>query len=388
MTWVLFALAAAAGAYQILAVLAIARHLRKRDPEPVEFPPVSILKPVHGLDPHFYEGIRSHAVLDYPDYELLFGVSDPSDPAIPEIDRLASEFPRIRVRLIVAARRGPNQKVTVLADLAAAARRPVLVVNDSDIRVEPDYLRRIVAPLADPAVGVVTCLYRGSGAGLPGRFESVAIATDFIPSVLVAPLAGVSEFALGATLALRAKDLAAIGGFDAIAPYIADDYQLGRRVRRLGRGMRMSRAVVETSIGETTWAGVWRHQLRWARTIRVSRGGGYLGLPLTNATFWALLLALAGAWPAAVSLFGLRMAVALLSARAVLGDRRAAADSWLVPFRDLAGLAVWVAGLFGETVEWRGARMRLSPDGRITVLSEAPATGAATASLPRSARPE
>lgn len=388
MTWILFALAAAAGAYQLLALAAIVRHLRKRDPRPAAFPPVSILKPVHGLDPRFYEGIRSHALLDYPDYELLFGVSDARDPAIPEISRLASEFPKLRVRLVVAARRWPNQKVAVLAELAAAARHPILVVNDSDIRVDRDYLRRVVPPLENPEIGVVTCLYRGRAADLPGRFESIALATDFIPSVLVAPLAGVSEFALGATLAFRAADLAAIGGFDSIAGYIADDYQLGRRIRDLGRRVVMSRAVVETSIGGATWAGVWRHQLRWARTIRVSRGGGYLGLPFTEATLWALLLALAGAWPAAAGLFGLRIAVALLSSCAVLRDRQAAVHSWLVPFCDLAGVALWAAGLFGRTVEWRGARIRLSRDGRITALSEVPANGEATASLPRSARPE
>jgi ceramide glucosyltransferase len=370
--YALLAVGAAAAAYQLLALAAALRRLAVRETAGRERPPVSILKPVHGLDPDFYEAIRSHAVQEYPDFEIIFGVSDPEDPAIRDIDRLKAEYPAVAIRLLRSATDAPNHKAGVLADLAAAARHPVLVVNDSDIRVPRDYLARIVAPLEDPAAGMVTCLYRARANGWAGRFEAVGIATDFAPSVLVAPLVGVSEFALGSTMVFRAADLARIGGFAAIADYIADDYQLSRRIRALGRRVVISKCVVETSVPDAGWADMWRHQLRWARTIRLSRGGGYTGLPLTNATLWAALLAASGAWWAALPLFGLRLASGLVTAVFVLGDRRALANAFLIPFRDLASLAIWACGLFGSTVVWRDARLRLDREGRIVGIERTP----------------
>jgi ceramide glucosyltransferase len=391
--YLLLTLGVAAAVYQALALAGALRRLAAREPEPRRLPPVSILKPVCGLDPEFYENIRSHAVQDYTlpehtserplaseraasapqapcravsaEYELVFGVSDPADPAIAEIERLQAEYPAVAIRLVRSTTPAPNGKVGVLADLAAAARYSLLLVNDSDIRVPPDYLARVVAPLEDPAVGVVTCLYRARPASLAGRFEAVGIATDFMPSVLAAPLVGVSEFALGSTLVFRRADLERIGGFRAIADYIADDYQLSRRISGLGLKVVMSKCVVETWLPETTWAGVWRHQLRWARTIRLSRGGGYAGLPLANATLWAALLAAVGLWWAALALFALRLAAGLTTAAGVLGDRAALRDAWMIPLRDLAGLALWAGGLFGSEVLWRGLRLKLDREGRI-----------------------
>jgi ceramide glucosyltransferase len=363
--YLLLALGAAAAAYQLLALIAALLRLRARDPVATELPPVSILKPVHGLDPRFYEGIRSQAAQDYPEFEILFGVSDPADPAIAEIERLAAEFPARAIRLVRTSPSTANAKVGTLAELAAAARYPVLVASDSDICVPPDYLRRVVAPLEDPSVGVVTCLYRASAARWAGRFEALGIATDFAPSVLVAPLVGVSEFALGSTMAFRAKDLERIGGFAALADYLADDYHLGRLIRGLGKRIVLSRCVVETSLSDRSWRGVWRHQLRWARTIRVSRSGGYAGLPLSNATLWAVLLAAAGVWWAAIPLLALRLAAGLVAGAAVLKDHSVLVLWPLIPLRDLAGLALWACGLFGSTVDWRGARLRLRRDGKI-----------------------
>lgn len=363
MTCLLLAVAAAATAYQCLALAAALRQLLLRERPPNWTPPVSVLKPVHGLDPHFCECIRSHAVQDYPEFEILFGLNDPADPARPAIERLAAEFPE-RVRLIVSSNPAPNGKVGLLLDLAAAARHPVLVVSDSDIRVPVEYLRRVVGPLEDPQVGVVTCLYRARAVSWPGRFEAVGIATDFAPGVLVAPLVGVSEFGLGATLAFRAADLERSGGFAAIAGHLADDYQLSRRIRDLGLRVVISKLVVETWLGDQTWGEVWRHQLRWARTIRVSRGGGYKGLVLTHATLWALALALVGWWGPAAALFGTRLAAAVAVA-AALGDRRTLGRLWLVPLRDLWGSALWASGLAGSEVEWRGLRLRLDRAGRI-----------------------
>ena len=363
--YLLLAFGAAAAAYQLLALAAGLRQALRR-PTPGAFrPPVSILKPLHGLDPDFYQTVRSHALLDYPEFELLFGVSDAGDPAIGEIERLQAEFPAVAIRLIRSDADTPNRKVGVMADLAAAARYPVFVVNDSDIRVEPDYLQRVVAPLEDPNVGMVTCLYRARARLLPGRFEAVGIATDFAPSVLVAPLVGVSGFALGSTMAFRADDLARIGGFASFAGYIADDHELGRRIGELGRRVVISTCVVETTVPDASWVEMWRHQVRWARTIRLSRGGGYLGLPIANATLWAVLLAAGGLWKAALALVALRVAAGLMTAVGVLRDRQSLACAYLIPFRDLAGLAIWAAGLFGSTVVWRDASLKLDREGRI-----------------------
>lgn len=366
MSGALAALGAVAAAYQAVALAAALRQaIRRRGPAggAAFHPPVSILKPVHGLDDRFEKCIRSHAALDYPDYEVLFGVSDANDPAVPAIERLAREH--ANVRLMVCPSRAANGKVGVLMDLARAARNPVLVVNDADIEVDRNYLREVVPPLADEGVGMVTCLYRARAATWPGRIEALGIATDFAPGVLVAPLVGVSEFALGSTMVFRARDLERIGGFARIADYIADDYQLSRRIRELGMRVELSRYVVETSPPEGGWAAVWRHQVRWARTIRVSRGGGYLGLPVTFATLWAAALAAAGMWWWAAGVIAMRLASAMAGAVA-LADRASLRYIWLLPVRDIFAAAVWAAGLAGREVEWRGKRLKLRRDGRIT----------------------
>jgi ceramide glucosyltransferase len=357
--------ALAAACYYLLAIVAALRWRRARPaPAGAPTPPVSILKPVRGRDPRFYDAIRSHAAQDYPEFEMLFGLSDPDDPAAEDIRRLAGEFPERRIRLLPVATTMPNVKVGVLSALAAGARHPVLVVNDSDIAVPPGYLRAVVAPLADAAAGLVTCLYRARAESRAGRWEALGIATEFAPSVLVARLLGISEFALGSTMALRAADLRRIGGFPAIGEHLADDYQLGRCVTALGLRVVFAPVVVETNLGGQSWPDAWRHQLRWARTIRVSRPGGYYGYAVTHATVWSLAALAAGAWAIAASALTVRMAAGALSA-GVVGDRGALRRLWLTPFRDLGGFAVWFCGLFGRTVDWRGQKLTLSRDGRI-----------------------
>ena len=358
-------LSAAAAAYQLLALAAALWHLTRKEAPAKSLPPISILKPVCGLEPHFREAILSHTSQDYPEFEIVFGAADASDPAVEEVRRVMAEFPQSRIRLVCGASEAANRKAGVLVELAKAARYPLLLVNDSDVRVPQGYLRRIVSPLEDPEVGLVTCLYRGWSEHWPGRWEALGIATDFAPSVLVAPLVGVREFGMGATLLFRAEDLRAIGGFEALADYIADDYQLACRIARLGRRVVMSKVVVETGLAGRCWSEVWRHQVRWARTIRVSRPGGYAGLVLSNASLWALVAALAGAWWAALVLLGLRMLVGLVVGVGILHSREVRRTFLLIPLRDLWGAAVWLCGLFGNTVEWRGTRLRLTPDGRI-----------------------
>jgi ceramide glucosyltransferase len=364
----LYVLCAAAGAYQAIAFVAVARQLlrpkRKLAPGAL---PVSILKPVRGLDEGFREAVASHAAQHYaPGFEILLGMGEDDAEAAAEIDRLAADFPSVSIRRVACPEKAPNAKVGRLIGMAREARHPWLVVNDSDIRVPPGYLADVTAPLGDPRTGLVTCLYRATGSTLAARFEALGIVIDFAPSTLVAPMFGVSEFGLGSTLAFRREDLDAIGGFGAVADYLADDYQIGARIHRLGRVNQIARTVVETGLGAATWTAVWRHQVRWARTIRVSNGIGFSGLPITCATLWAILALAAGTWPVAAVLAILRLMVALVCGVGLLGSNDATRLIWLVPARDLFGLAVWAAGMVGDTVEWRGRRLRLARDGRIT----------------------
>jgi len=338
---------------------------------------VSVLKPVHGLDPDTPGAFRSQAAQDYPCFELLFGVKEANDPAIAEIARLKAEFPNARIRLLVGGDEGRNGKVGLLRMLARHAQHPIWVVNDSDIRVSPSYLREVVAPLERSSIGLVTCLYRPVPHSLPAAWEALGIATDFIPSTLVAPMLGVREFGLGSTLAFRADDLAEAGGFAAISDYIADDYQLGRNIAKLGKRAVLSTYVVETSLGDDTWEGVWQHQLRWARTIRLSKGKAYAGLPITHAGLWACLAMLAcWAWPAPVMwplpviwiapiLVALRWLSALITGWLVLRSPIALAGFVLTPIWDLFASVVWLSSYLSNRVEWRGRTFEIGPDGRI-----------------------
>ncbi len=363
MTVAIILIAGAAGVYQLLAIIAML-YRRPQPPSPNPQFPVSILKPVYGKDAGFYEAIRTHALQEYSEFEILFGIRRPDDPARVEVERLMREFPALPIRLVLCSTSAPNLKVGSLIDLAREARHPILIVNDSDISVPQDYIRDVTAPLADPAAGLVTCLYRAEAHDWPSRFETLAIATDFAPSTLVARLFGVSEFGLGSTLAFRRSDLNRIGGFQAIADYIADDYQLGHKLHALGLRNIISGVVVSTRISAGSWLGAWRHQVRWARTIRLSGGLGYAGLPITYASLWAMFAALFGLWWIALPLFAVRLSMAMVSGR--LLD---SADVWkycyAIPLRDLAGVAVWAAGLFGHAVVWRDQKLRLDGEGKI-----------------------
>ena len=355
---ILLAIAIIAGAYQALAIVACALFSRQETEDRRQGPAaVSILKPIRGLDPGFREAIWSHTVLQG-DYEVLCGVSNLNDPAV----SVLREFPSARV--IECHTKTLNGKVGVLIDLAAAARCPIVVVNDSDIRVEPDYLARVTAPLLDPRAGLITCLYRPVGETFAARFEGLGISTDFAPSTLVARLMGVDEFAMGSTLAFRRADLDRIGGFTAIADYLADDYQLGHRIHALGLKCVLSDTIVETHL-DGGWRQVWVHQVRWARTIRVTKFFGYLGLPVTNATLWAVIAAACGRWDLAAALMAARMAMAFAAGGLVMRSGDVLRLWWMIPVRDLFGFAVWLTGLFGNSVVWRGEHLRLDRQGRI-----------------------
>lgn len=341
--------------------------VRREESGEHENPPVSILKPLKGEDPEIYESFRSHCLQDYPQYEIIFGVSDANDPAVHVVERVRQEFPQRAIRLQVCSEiLGANTKVSNLEQMARAARYEHLIVSDSDIRVEPDYLRKVMAPLSDPKVGMVTCPYRGIAAPTLGsRLESLGISTDFCAGVLVARLIeGGVRFALGSTMAFRRRELEAIGGFESFVNYLADDYELGKRVAALGLEVHLSEVVVETFLPAYNLRQFFEHQLRWARGVRDSRRAGYIGLLFTFGWQWALLAILASgganwAWElAAVAIF-LRFVVAWIVGVRVLKDRQVLRLLPLVLLRDLAGVLVWLASFASNTVSWRGDRFHL-----------------------------
>jgi ceramide glucosyltransferase len=345
------------------------RHLRRRRRDSGSGsafrPGISVLKPLHGLDPNTYEAFVSQARQDYPEFEILFGVGEESDPAAGEVRRLQSKFPDSAIRLIAGGADTPNRKAGVLMELGRHARHPIWVVNDSDIKVTPSYLAEVVRPLAEAGIGVVTCPYRASAHTGAAAWEALGIATDFMPSALAAQLVGVREFGFGSTLAFRAADLEAVGGFAAVAEYLADDYQLARRITELGKRAFLSTYTVETALGAGTWRGAWIHQLRWARTIRVTKGGGHAGLPITHTGAWILLAIGAGAWIPAAALLAIRIGSAWVTGWLVLRSRIARRFCWLTPVWDLYALCVWAASYAGREVRWRDRVLRIDKEGRI-----------------------
>jgi len=358
-------------AYYLVCLYSAARFLGERKaagegarpplPEPPA-PPVSVLKPLKGTDPEMYESFRSHCLQDYPDYEIIFGVSDSVDPALQLVEKLKLEFPQRAIRAIVCAENlGSNTKVSNLAQMLRQAKHENILVNDGDIRVPPDYLRRVMAPLADPQVGLVTCLYRGiASPTLGSRLEALGISTDFSAAVLAArELEGGIRFGLGSTLAFRRSDLEAIGGFEALVDYLADDYEIGRRIAERGLKVTLSDVVVETFLPAYTLRQFVDHQLRWGRTVRDSRRWGYLGLVLTFGFPWALVAVVGThgalwAWALLAAVLGLRVAVALVVGSLVSGDRQVLRLMPWLPLRDLVAVVVWLASLTGRRVVWRG----------------------------------
>lgn len=374
--------------YYLLCLWSAAKFLRERKigsqpeadqsaiPAPSGFQPVSILKPLKGTDPEMYASFRSHCLQDYPEYEIIFGVSDPDDPAVRCVKQLQGEFPNCRIRLMVCSRTlGANVKVSNLAQMLTGARYDRLIVNDSDIRVKPDYLRRVSTPLVDSKVGMVTCLYRGvASTTLGSRLEALGISTDFCPSVLAArQLEGGIRFGLGSTLAFRRSELEKIGGFTSFVDYLADDYELGKRIAGLGLHVNLSDVVVETFLPPYGLRDFVAHQLRWARGVRDARPGGYFGLIFTFGLLWALLAVVASqgavwSWGALALTLVLRFAVGITVGREILRDNKVVRYLWLIPVRDLIAVAMWIASLGGHTVIWRGDRFRVK-GGKLTRMS-------------------
>jgi ceramide glucosyltransferase len=369
--------------FYFLSTLALASFLRDRRkklsqaqlPES-QLPPVSILKPLKGVDPEIWESFCSHCEQNFPQFQiqLLFGVSDPADPASGVVRQLQAKYPNLSIELIVCDRiLGPNIKVSNLVQMLPAARHELLLVNDSDIRVPTDYLRKVLTPLADSSVGLVTCLYRAvAGPTFGSRLEALGISTDFVPGVLSARFIEKGlRFGLGSTLAFRRCDLEAIGGFEALLDYLADDYELGRRIAATGKRVELSAATVATFLPAYTLRQFLRHQLRWSRTIRDARRWGYAGLLFTFGLPWALVTLLAAhgaawAWMLFALTVAMRLAVGLVTAVSVLDDRQIFRNVLLLPLRDLIAPIVWAASFMGNRIHWRGDDFDLT-DGRLTI---------------------
>ncbi len=374
------ALAAASLVYTLLAWLASARYRLARRRQlaaaPTFAPPVSILKPLKGADPALAEALRSHCRQSYPGgFELLCGVASLDDPAAAIVTALQAEFPTLSIRIVPCPERlGASGKVSTLIQLARHARHELLLVSDGDILVPPGYLARVLHCFADPAVGLVTALYRGRAArSLWSRLESMTISTDFMPGVLTALfLERGMRFALGSTLALRRSALQAIGGFEPLVNLLADDYELGARIHRVGFRIALAPVVVETTVPDYRWPAFLAHQLRWLRTVRDSRRLGYLGLLFTHPVPLALLAVLVSGgsfwslWLLLLALL-LRLSLALQTGLATLGDRALLADLWLLPVRDLLAFALWLASFASNRIEWRGHRFLLK-NGTLTPL--------------------
>ena len=350
------------------------KKLKQAPPPENQLPAVSILKPLKGVDPQAWESFYSHCEQDYPQFQLIFGVSDPADPAIEIVHKLQAKYPNLSIELIVCDRiLGTNIKVSNLVQMLPMARYEILLVNDSDIRVPKDYLRKVVAPLADASVGLVTCLYRGvASPTLGSRLEALGISTDFIPGVLSARfLEKGLHFGLGSTLAFRRQDLEAIGGFEALFDYLADDYELGRRIAATGKRVELSAATVTTFLPAYTMRQFFQHQLRWSRTIRDARPWGYTGMIFTFGLSWALLALFAArgaewAWALLAMTLAARLAVAFGAAVVLLNDRQFLSNVLLLPLRDLIAPFVWAASFMGNRIHWRGADFDLK-DGRLTI---------------------
>ncbi len=360
----LLLLALASFAYYVVAIVAALRFFRRRDGAalPSDFtPPISILKPIYGLDRETYENYASFCMQDYPDYEILFCVSDEQDAAIPVIAKLASDFPQRRINLLIGSEPlGVSDKVNKLCRMAREARHEILAVSDSDVRVESDYLRAIAASFSNPAVGAVTCLYRGLTDGsLAANLEAIGNSTDFTAGVLVAWLFAPVNFALGATMATTKARLAEIGGFESLVDHFSDDYELGNRIAARGHRVELSTFPVSIVYPQQTFADAFRHQLRWNVSIRFSRPAGHLGLIFTQALPLALLAAVfapSAAW--AISLLGGYLLLRGMSAWVVgvygMGDSGVRKHLELLPLRDAFAFMVWVASFFPQRIYWRG----------------------------------
>ncbi len=366
----LFVLLLPVWAYLAGVSVAAARFSRRRVVVPATQPAVSLLKPLYGDQPGLVENLRSFADQDYPAVQIVLGARSPADPALAAARALIRDRPESDIALVIDPRaRGSNLKIANLENMLPAARHEFLVLADSDMRVGRDYLATIAAPLHDPATGVVTCLYKGvSTGGLWSDLGALHINYGFLPSALVAEALGAGDGCFGATIALRRDVLDRIGGLARVRDELADDHRIGQAAREQGLAIVLSPYLVENQVAESSLAGLWRHELRWARTVRAMAPLGHAGSVLTHSvviTALAAAIAAPGLTACGFVLIccGLRWASAAALSR-WLG--LPAGKLWLLPLRDALSFVVFVASFCGRGVHWGDRRFRVAPDGRMS----------------------
>lgn len=339
-------------------------------------PAVSIVKPVKGLDADSYDNFASFCSQQYSgEVQLVFAAASPDDAIIPIIRQLIDDFTHHDITLIInPALHGPNYKVSNLINAFPQVKHDIIIVCDSDVSVEPNYLQSVTSHFADPQTGLVTSLYRTSDVhGIATALEATGFTTEMIPNVLIARQFEGLTFALGASMAVRRNALEAIGGFEALAGYLADDYQLGNKVYRAGWHIALDSSFVESVISPESLMAVLSRQLRWARTMRVSRPGGYLASGFTLPFPAALLASLLAPSPvvgvtAVALLYGVRLSVSLFFSRRFVRDGLFPTWLWLLPLRDMLAFFTWALSFLGNCVDWRGSRFVLKSGGEIEEL--------------------
>ncbi|HVO98817.1 MAG TPA: bacteriohopanetetrol glucosamine biosynthesis glycosyltransferase HpnI [Bryobacteraceae bacterium] len=369
---ILIALSMGAAIYSILVIVAALRFLKVRLPASTPLEPISILKPLAGLDLDLESNLRTFFEQDFPVYEILFAVRDAADPAVAIVERLRREYEHVPARLLVTGEPPyPNAKVFSLDRMLTAAKHDLVVMSDSDIRVGRHFLRAVAGEFQDPHLGVATCPYRAvPGPGLWSKIEAIGMNTDFLAGILVARMLEGMHFAVGPTIVARRHALRSIGGFERLKDYLAEDFVMGKFASQAGHGVILSSVVVEHHIGASDFLYNAAHRVRWTRSTRRSRPWGYCGqlftMPLPLAL--ALIAADASYWPFALAALVLRYAAAYAVSARVL---RARINWLLLPLEDLAGFFFWAAGFFGKTILWRGRRYLLHPDGRFELIPTA-----------------
>ena len=358
-------------AYLAAALIAVLRFDRRRIPTMRSSPGVTILKPVHGPEAELYENLCSFCAQDYPRFQVIFGVQRHDDPALAIVRRVIDRFPERDLLLVLGESAfSGNPKVANVTAMMSRAKHDLIFVADADMRVEPRYLSSVAAEFSAERVGAVTCLYAGvSHGGFASDLAALQLNDQFGPSVLVATLGGDPQFCFGSTMAVRRDVLEAIGGFEALAQHLADDYMLGAMVEARGYRVVLSRYVVSNVVSEANVRALAEHELRWARTIRSVRPLGYafsfLSYPLPFAlAFLALSGGSATAWGALSAIVAFRLAIHYAVRRAF--RQSSVAPPWLIPLRDCLGLALWAAGLFGNTVRWQQHAIAIDKDGQIS----------------------
>lgn len=356
-------------AYSVLSIVAAFRYLAVK-PHALRSPePISILKPLFGLDLDLESNLRTFFEQDYEGFEILFAVRSSDDPAIEVVARLQEQHPEIPSRLLITGEPPyPNAKVFSLDRMLSAAANDLVVMSDSDIRVMPDLLRTVAAEFQDDHLGVATCPYRAvPGPSFWSRLEATGMNTDFWGSALVARLLEGMRFAVGPTIVARRRVLQALGGFKRVEDYLAEDFVIGKFAAESGHGVILSSYVIEHHIGSASFLQNVNHRLRWNRSTRRSRPAGYIGQLFTMPVPWAVLVC--AAMPAWWPLLGVTLVVRATAAYTVSARVLRARINWLLlPVEDIIGFVCWVAGFFGNTISWRSRRYRLSSDGRFELI--------------------